>query len=173
MFGVARAAARSNGRIKSLESSIGTLGTDLAGLDMRFCALHEEASDTASRVGWVSDDARVASRAALGIEVGLMELERQGHAREAYFSSQVARVDRLIIAMRAVLLDVGIIFTHSHRSFQTLSNMVGHCEARLQETIVLQLIFCHWAGVLRASRVSELGRGELLRQCLCAWNVAA
>ena len=31
VFGIARAAARSDGRFKPLESSIGTLGTDLAG----------------------------------------------------------------------------------------------------------------------------------------------
>ena len=131
VLGVARAAARSVDRIKSLESSIGTFGTDLTGLDMRFRALHEESSDTAARVGWVSEDARVASKAALGIEVGLLELERQGQARENYFASQVARVDRLIIAMRAVLLDVGITFSHSHGSFLALGEMVGRFESRL------------------------------------------
>ena len=150
MFGGALAATRYHDRIRSLESSVGTLATDLAGLDMRFRGLHEEPSDTASRVGWASEDARIASKAALGIEVGLMELERHGKALENYFASQVARVDRLIIAMRAVLLDVGITFSHSHRSFRTLADMVGRCDARLHDVTALQSVFCHWAVLLQA-----------------------
>ena len=75
MFGGSIAAKRYEDRIKSLESSVGTLGTDLAGLDTRFSELLEESSDTASRVGWASEDARIASKSALGIEVGLMEIE--------------------------------------------------------------------------------------------------
>ena len=51
MFGGSLAAKRYEDRIRSLESSVGTLGTDLAGLDVRFSGLLEESSDTASRVG--------------------------------------------------------------------------------------------------------------------------
>ena len=78
-----------------------------------------------SHIGWASEDARIASNAALGIEAGLMELERNLQSRENHFASQVARVDRLILAMRAVLLDVGIIFSHSHQAFRTLEAWSG------------------------------------------------
>ena len=76
MFGGSLAAKRYEYHIKSLESSVGTLNTDLSGLDLRFTGLLEESSDTASRVGWASEDARIASKSASGIEAGLMELER-------------------------------------------------------------------------------------------------
>ena len=173
MFGGAIAARRYHAGIRSLESSVGTLGTDLAGLDMRFRRLPEESSDTASRVGWASEDARMASKAVLGIEVGLMELERHGQALENYFASQVARVDRLILAMRAVLLDVGITFSHSHKSFRTLADMIGRSDARLRDVLSLQLVFGHWAVFLHAAQLSGSGWRELLRSCFRSWSAAA
>ena len=171
VLGLARAVTRSNVRFRSFESFLEAFGTDLAGLDMRFRALHEESSDTSARVSWVSEDARAARKTVCCAEIGLLELKRQGQARESHFTLQVARVDKLITAMRADLL--GVTFSHYQRSFRTLTSMVGRSEARLQETLVLRLCFGIWVKVLRTARLSELGSGELLRRCLCAWSAVA
>ena len=43
--------------------------------------------------------------------------------------------------MRAVLLDVGITFSHSHRSFRTPAGMIGRIDARLRDVSSLQQFF--------------------------------
>ena len=98
--------ARSDARFRSREISLNVFGSDLSGLDKRFRALHAEASDTSTRVGWMSEDARAARKGSCLAEIGLLDVKRQGQMRESHFVLQFARVDNLINALRADLAEV-------------------------------------------------------------------
>ena len=90
MFGLARAAARSDARFRSLEASLErsdarfesvesaleTFGTELAGVDPRSRVRHEESSNTSAGAHWMSEDSQAAGVTAQGIEDGLLELAR-------------------------------------------------------------------------------------------------
>ena len=94
---ITRTANRSDDRVRSLLSAIEACVTDLAMLDGRFNAFHDDTAVIATRVDWVAENAGAAGKEACCVEIGLQTLRRQGQTYESWFATQIARVDQLLL----------------------------------------------------------------------------